>query len=332
MKSDKLLCAIATCRPFFQQGRPLAPDDPLLQRALLERGVLTEFIPWEDADYDWSRADVVMIRSTWNYHLHPEAYLAWAERVASVSRLLNPLPVVRWNLDKAGYFSDLHEAGIPTIPTRRLLRGETVHLAGLLAETGWMKFVAKPCIGANSYATLVIDASSASSLAQGQQHLDRYLPERDMLLQPYLARVEAEGEHSHVFIAGRWSHVFSRVPFCERHGEIAGEELLQPGPDEMALAQLTMKTAERLLAVAPLLFGRVDLIRDEEGQWRLMELEVNEPALHLEATNALTGLADAFMALCAGGGWQFSCEMGATGQRIAGDTRAGRGMLATRRT
>jgi len=239
-----MTCAIATCRPFFRQGKSQAPDDPLLQWALQQQGIMVELVPWEDADYDWSRADAVIIRSTWNYHLYPAAYLAWATRVARVSTLLNPLPVVRWNLDKASYFSDLRAAGIPTIPTRRLPCGEPVQVAELLAETGWAKVVTKPCIGANSYAALVIDASDASSLAQGQRHLDRHLSERDMLLQPYLPRVAAEGEHSHVFIAGRWSHTFSRVPFCERHGKIAGEKLLQPDPEEMALAQLTMQTAE----------------------------------------------------------------------------------------
>lgn len=61
-----------------------------------------------------------------------------------------------------------------------------------------------------------------------------------------------------------------------------GEALIEPSGEERTLATLVMRTAERMLGLGPLLFGRVDLVRDTTGELRLMELELTEPLLHLE--------------------------------------------------
>lgn len=93
-------------------------------------------VPWEDHACDWSRADLVLLRSTWNYYLHYPAFLAWLSTVAAVSTLLNPLPVVQWNTQKCRYLPDLAAAGIPTIPTCWLEKRTSVHLGRLLSHLG----------------------------------------------------------------------------------------------------------------------------------------------------------------------------------------------------
>ena len=56
-----------------------------------------------------------------------------------------------------------------------------------------------------------------------------------------------------------------------------------------------MQVVEQLLEGGPLLYGRVDLVRD--GGWLyLMELELTEPMLHLEYSGAGERLAEAIMA------------------------------------
>ena len=51
---------------------------------------------------DWSAADVVAVRSTWDYHRRTAEFLAWARDVESRTLLLNGAEVFAWNADK-GY-------------------------------------------------------------------------------------------------------------------------------------------------------------------------------------------------------------------------------------
>src|SRR5660398_43829 len=103
-----------------------------------------EILAWEDESVTWSDFDLVILRSTWNYTEHLEEFLAWAERVASQTRLVNPLSVIRWNTDKR-YLAALEQAGIPVVPTTYVAPGEEAPehvLAGHI--------VVKPTVGAGS--------------------------------------------------------------------------------------------------------------------------------------------------------------------------------------
>ncbi len=63
--------------------------------------------------------------------------MAWAERVASRSTLLNPLPVVQWNTQKQRYQTELAATGIPPIKTCWLPYKQQVALDQLLDSYGW---------------------------------------------------------------------------------------------------------------------------------------------------------------------------------------------------
>jgi hypothetical protein len=106
------MVAIAGCRPLAAYDA----DWPLLQAALAARQVDAVYAVWDDADIDWGAFDLVVIRSTWDYVPRVGTFLAWAARVAAATSLLNPLEVIRWNVDKA-YLADLASAGLAVIPT-----------------------------------------------------------------------------------------------------------------------------------------------------------------------------------------------------------------------
>lgn len=205
---------------------------------------------------------------------------------------------MQWNTQKRRYLPDLAAAGIPTC---WLEKRSSVHLGRLLSTLGWTRVVLKPSITTNGYGTCVIEFSQPESVARGQRHLDHFLEQQDMLLQPYLASVASGGESSHVFINGSWSHAFPRLPF---HTLTAEELFAQkpvdehqepcPPPDEVALAHTIMQVVERMLGCGALLYGRVDLVRDD-GQLYLMELELTEPLLHLEYSGAGERLTEAIV-------------------------------------
>src|ERR1044072_611569 len=107
--------------------RDLDEDMPLLLRALAARGIAAEAVVWDDAAVEWAAFDTVVVRSTWDYFVRREEFLAWAERVAAVTALHNPVPVLRWNSDKR-YLLDLERWGVPIVPTTFVEPGAAAEL------------------------------------------------------------------------------------------------------------------------------------------------------------------------------------------------------------
>jgi O-ureido-D-serine cyclo-ligase len=292
-------------------ARELDDDLAPLDSALRDTGAQTQIVDWDDASIDWARFDLALLRSPWDYTQRLPEFLAWAERAAALTRLVNPLPVVRWNTDKH-YLRDLESAGVAIVPSTFVEPGEDPEIAleGFLQDSplppsapspasggrnsgkssppsstsrddDLTEFVVKPAIGAGSrdaqrYGRSEIDVASA--------HVRRLLETgRSVLLQPYLAHVDEHGETALMFFDGSFSHAIRKGPLLKR-GEgptralFAAEHITprDPTPAEHALA-------ERLLSAipfaGPLLYARVDLIHDADGAPRLLELELTEPSL-----------------------------------------------------
>lgn len=256
------------------RGLPeLDADDRPLAAALRAHAVDVAIVAWDDADFDWAAARLVFLRNPWDYFHRLAEFLHWAERVSSVTTLLNPLEALRWNLHK-GYLVELEAKGAPIVPTVLLRRGELVDVARLAAEHGWRDFVLKPAVSADSWETHRLDSGELES---AQAHADRLLPERDLLLQPFLDTVEAYGERCLIHIEGEYSHAV-RKNSLTRGGRWAG---LPEGTPVAADAD-ERAAAAAVLAACPfrdLLYARVDLVRDGSGRPLLLELELVEPTL-----------------------------------------------------
>ncbi len=97
-------------------ARDLDDDLPPLLAALTERRLRAEVVEWDDAGVDWSGYHTTLLRSTWDYSARLPEFLAWLDRAATVTRVLNPPAVVRWNLDKH-YLAELRAAGVAIVPT-----------------------------------------------------------------------------------------------------------------------------------------------------------------------------------------------------------------------
>jgi hypothetical protein len=96
----------------------LAADDRLLQRALRERGHRADAVVWDDPTVEWGHYDLIVIRSCWDYHLRPDAFLTWISHLEGLGALLgNPPSLLRWNLDKR-YLLDLIARGEEGRPGR----------------------------------------------------------------------------------------------------------------------------------------------------------------------------------------------------------------------
>ena len=271
--SDVMRIALATAR----EVAGLDAEGQLLAAALRERGADVTAAVWDDPGVEWARFDLVVVRSTWDYATRVTEFLAWAEQVASRSRIENPLPLLRWTTDKH-YLLDLERSGVPVVPSAFLEPGHDPAHALLGVE-----HVAKPAVSAGSKDTLRLGPEEQ---ARSRAHVRSLLGQgRSVLLQPYLADVDEAGETAMVFLDGRFSHAVRKGALLQPGADlVAGmfaEEDIRPrdaSPVEHSVADRAMRA---LPVTEPPLYARVDLLPTAEGPV-VLELELAEPSLFLD--------------------------------------------------
>ena len=281
--------ALVTCAAFPD----LWDDDHPLRDALRERGVIVEAVSWDDPAADWSRFDLTVLRSPWDYISRRDEFVTWAH---SVPRLANPAGIVAWNTDKT-YLRDLDRAGVPIIPTDFVAPGETWTPP---AAGDW---VVKPAISAGSQDTARYALPAQRDLAAA--HVIRLTEAgRTAMIQPFLPAVDTAGETAVLCFPDAtgeltFSHAARKSAMLRGPGEGAHDLTTEqitprtPSPAELEVARLA-------LAAIPdaknLLYARVDLIPGPDGPL-LIELELTEPSLFLRTSEtAAARLAEAILA------------------------------------
>jgi glutathione synthase/RimK-type ligase-like ATP-grasp enzyme len=248
------------------------PESHLLVTALDQRGVRARLLPW-DAKFDWSSADVVVVRSTWDYFERLDEFLSWADAVASVSRLVNAAAVLRWNTHKR-YLTELIDRGVPTVPTALVEKGSAfADISALFPDSP--ELVVKPAVAIGAFGAMRASAGDAGLAA----HLAHLALSGDVLVQPFVSSVIDHGETSLVFAGPELSHTVRKVP---RTGEYRVQDHHGGSVHRSQATADEITVARAALAVAPgcCTYARVDLVDTADGPV-VMELELVEPALFL---------------------------------------------------
>jgi len=294
-----------------------AVDDdatPLLA-ALRATGVDAHPAVWDDPSVHWAGADLVVLRSTWDYARRRPEFLKWADRVAAVTRLHNPPGVLRWNTDKR-YLADLAAAGIAVVGTHFIDPGASadgsidsaiataidtasvnsaIDTAIDTAIDAGGDVVVKPSVSAGSKDTgrfgpgdrEAAGALAAAIVAEG----------RTAMVQPYLASVDERGETGLVYFDGRFSHAFEKGPLLAPGGAVEpglfALEAIAPrvaAGDELDLGRAVVDRVVERFGEHPL-YARVDLLRDDRGAPVVLELELTEPSWFLDTDPGAAGRA-----------------------------------------
>lgn len=264
-------CTLVTC----QSLPTLDPDDRMLLRELRERGLTVSVEIWSDPRVDWAASRLCILRSTWDYHSRYPSFLFWVEQVAAVTAIRNDRHLLRWNMHKS-YLRVLELLGVPVVPTAWIPQSQSSQLADLSEEHGWRDIIVKPARGAAAHDVMHV-SQAPESLAAGQAHLERLVRTQDVLVQPYLPAVVTYGERALIFFSGRYSHAVVKKPFDTVLAvSDSPSTRVDATTEEIAVAKLAVKAAP-----GKSLYARVDLLRDNEDNVRVNEVELIEPALYL---------------------------------------------------
>jgi glutathione synthase/RimK-type ligase-like ATP-grasp enzyme len=258
-------------------------DWPLLQQALARHHIEAKTVIWTDPAVEWDRYDLVLASGAWDNTRRPQEFLEWADRVAARTMLQNAPTVLRWNIDQR-YLSELHDHGLPTVPT--VWVGPTDGYIPLPEG----EFVIKPTISGGGFESA---RYGPDELDTARAHLGRLAASgRTAMVQPYITKVDELGEMALIFLGSEFSHAVSKGALLRSGAGVQTnlyeQEVItaaQPTDTYLALAQSALAVAEGLLG--PTTYARVDLIPLHDGSPAILELELLDPALFFETNEAM---------------------------------------------
>jgi glutathione synthase/RimK-type ligase-like ATP-grasp enzyme len=236
--------------------------------ALASSGAEVEPIAWTEAE-DLTGFDLVLPLVAWGYHLEYERWLDFLERAeAERIPLINPPLLLRWNSDKA-YLAELDDLAVPTLAVEACCDAD-LDEARRRFGSEWL--VIKPPVSASATGTHRIGPND---------DLPDDSRDKPMIVQPLIEEIARTGEFSLMLFDGEFSHAVVKRPK-------RGDFRVQPHLGGVTLPSAPppggIELAKQALAAAPATatYARVDMVPDDEGTLRIMELELIEPALFLD--------------------------------------------------
>ena len=248
-------------------------DDELAIDPLTELGWNVETISWRDKSVDWDDFCAVIIRTPWDYQREPQAFLEVLRRIdESKARLENSFKIVEWNLSKL-YLRELEQSGIKIVPT--IWDEKTINQTNFQKWLEYFKtneIIIKPLVSATAEFTY--------RLREFLPELTEIFANREFMIQPFMPKIVSEGEFSLFYFGGIYSHAILKTPkqhdfrVQEEHGGII--TAVKPSEKLLDVGQQVFEFINPIP-----LYARVDFVRDSADDFRVMELELIEPALYL---------------------------------------------------
>ncbi|KTE78313.1 ATP-grasp domain-containing protein [Sphingopyxis sp. A083] len=236
--------------------------------ALAAAGLAVEQRVWTDPG-DLTGFDLILPLFAWGYQRDVAVWYALLDRLAGLP-VVNPVPVLRWNSDKA-YLAELGAKGVAVVPTVEVAALDDASLAQARAALGVEEVVVKPAVSGGADGThRVAPGAPIPTDALGQRRL----------VQPLMPGILADGEYSLFFFGGAFSHAIVKRPAS---GDFRVQEQFggrETGWDASAAAR-RLAAAALAAAPAPPIYARVDMVGDAAGVLHIMELELIEPSLFL---------------------------------------------------
>ncbi|MEP7350647.1 MAG: hypothetical protein ABI668_11960 [Sphingorhabdus sp.] len=212
----------------------------------------------------------------WGYQRDCPLWFALLDRMERENiTVCNPVPILRWNSDKS-YLAELDAANVATVPTLVAAALDQAALDQARDEFGTDILVIKPPVSGGADGTFRLAARDSLPMSVAGQR---------MMIQPFLPSIATEGEYSLFYFGGEFSHSIIKRPAAgdfRVQDQFGGyEEAVEAPAAANALADAALAATANITGTGTLAYSRVDMLRDGNGQFRLMELELIEPSLFL---------------------------------------------------
>lgn len=255
-------------------------EDNLVLEALQNQGLNVARKSWDDPNFDWNDTKFALFRTTWDYFDRYAEFSKWFQAASKQTTFINSKNLITWNIDKH-YLRDLANVGITIPKTLIVEKGDQTSLATALAkaiqEKGFTKdqFVLKPCVSGAARHTYKIHCDAIGKFESIFKDL---ISEEAMMLQEFQENIVTEGEVSMMVFNGEFSHAVLKIakPGDFRVQDDFGGSVhgYTPNDEQIEFAQKVVQAAPELPV-----YARVDLFKDNDGNWALAELEIFEPEL-----------------------------------------------------
>ena len=249
-------------------------EQELLKSAFEAQGLKVDITYWDNPTYEWQETKSVLFRTIWDYFERFNEFWEWLEQVKTKTRLINSYELIKWNIDKH-YLKDISSWGIETVPTYFADKGCNMKLHEIAKRNQWKDLVIKPAISASAFKTYKI---LANEIQANEKLFNSLVQERNMLVQPYFETITQLGEASLMVFDGKFTHAILKKaqPGDFRVQDDFGGTVHNyiPTKAEINFAEKVFETCK----TKPV-YGRVDIVWDNDKNFYLSELEIIEPEL-----------------------------------------------------
>lgn len=270
--------AFLTC-PGTMPGSPSRREDAYehdlqvdaIRPELEARGGRLVELDWRESIDAFAGCELVLVGTPWDYQDHQQAFLAKLDALEAAGIIVcNSATTVRWNASKT-YLRDLADRGVATIPTMWVEQPTASHINDCFEAFGCDTVVAKRQVGAGA---------EGQSIHQLGKTPPDWAMEHPAMIQPFLPQIASEGEYSFLFVDGEFSHALVKRPASGdyRVQSLYGgtEAAIQPKSADIAAAQ---KIVDAVPFETPL-YARIDMVRGNDDNLLVMEVELIEPYLY----------------------------------------------------
>ena len=271
---------LVTCRAYYEPDK-ITPyiqnilyEQELLKSSLEAQGLKVNVTFWDNPSYKWQETKSLLFRTVWDYFERFDEFWEWLEQVKTKTRLINSYELIKWNIDKH-YLKDMSSWGIETVPTYFADKGCNMKLHEIAKRNQWKDLVIKPAISASAFKTYKI---LANEIQANEKLFNSLVQERNMLVQPYFETITQLGEASLMVLDGKFTHAILKKaqPGDFRVQDDFGGTVHNyiPTKAEINFAEKVFETCK----TKPV-YGRVDIVWDNDKNFYLSELEIIEPEL-----------------------------------------------------
>lgn len=249
-------------------------EDNLAKEALERKGLKTVRINWDNPSFNWNDTHFAIFKTTWDYFDRFDEFSQWLEFTSTKTKFINPVETILWNVDKH-YLLDLKAKGINIPDTFFIETGSNKTLFELFEESGWNDCILKPAVSGAARHTYKLNKDN---LREHENIFRQLISKESMMLQEFQYSVLKKGEITYVVFGGKYSHAILKKA---KQGDFRVQDDFGGTVHDYEAGIDEIKFAEDVVALcSPVpVYGRVDVILDNNGKLSVSELELIEPEL-----------------------------------------------------